>query len=161
MHKKQKEYHKGSSLSLKEQIDSDLKEAMRQKQKQKRDALRLLTSAIKQVEVDEQKRLDDAAVIAIIQKQIKQREDAIAQYTQADREDLAAKERFEMECYRVYLPAQLSDDALKEALSAIIQELNASSMRDMGKVMQVATKQLAGRADGKRISECVKRLLAK
>ncbi len=146
-------------MTLKEQINQDLKAAMKAKDTQKRDALRLLTSAMKQIEVDERKELSDEDIVKIIQKQIKQRNDSIAQYKNADREDLVAKEALEIACYEVYLPKQLNDDELTDALKQIIAQTGATSMKDMGKVMGLATKQLAGKADGKRISETVKKLL--
>ena len=146
-------------MSLKNTILNDIKEAMKAKDIKKRDALRLLSSAIKQIEVDERKELDDADIIKIIQKQVKQRNDSITQYKQANREDLVAKELEEISYYETYLPKQLSNEELKERISKIIQQTNASSMKEMGKVMGVASKELAGLADGKRISEMVKKLL--
>jgi len=148
-------------LSLKNTILNDIKEAMKAKDIKKRDALRLLSSAIKQIEVDERKELSDADIIKIIQKQVKQRNDSITQYKQANRDDLAAKELEEIGYYENYLPKQLSDTELMEKISAIISKTGASSMKDMGKVMGIASKELAGLADGKRISEMVKKLLQK
>ena len=147
-------------MSIKEQILQDLKTAMKEKDVQKRDALRLLSSAFKQIEVDERKELSDEDVIKIIQKQLKQRNDSIEQYQKAGRDDLAQKEQLEIDYYRVYLPAQLSDEELEAAVLAIIEKTGASSMKDMGKVMGAATKELAGKAEGKRVSACVKKLLA-
>ena len=147
-------------MSLKEQINKDLKEAMKAKDTQKRDALRLLNSAFKQIEVDERKELTDEDVIKIIQKQVKQRNDSIEQYKEAGRDDLVAKEQLEIDYYKVYLPAQLSDEELENALKEIITQVGATSMKDMGKVMGMATKQLAGKADGKRINQVVKKLLS-
>ena len=147
-------------VSIKEQILQDLKTAMKEKDVQKRDALRLLSSAFKQIEVDERKELSDEDVIKIIQKQVKQRNDSIEQYQKAGRDDLAQKEQLEIDYYRIYLPAQLSDEELKAAVLAIIEKTGASSMKDMGKVMGAATKELAGKAEGKRVSACVKKLLA-
>ena len=147
-------------MSLKEQINKDLKEAMKAKDTQKRDALRLLNSAFKQIEVDERKELTDEDVIKIIQKQVKQRNDSIEQYKQAGRDDLVAKEQLEIDYYKVYLPAQLSDEELENVLKEIIEQVGATSMKEMGKVMGLATKQLAGKADGKRINQVVKRLLS-
>ncbi len=146
-------------MSLREKINNDLKEAMKKKDVQKRDALRLLTSAFKQIEVDERKELSDDDVIKIIQKQVKSRNDSIDQYKNADRQDLADKEQSEIDVYEVYLPKQLSDEELSDALKKIIESVGASSMKDMGKVMGNASKELSGRADGKRINECVKELL--
>lgn len=147
-------------MSLKEQISNDIKEAMKAKDTQRRDALRLLSSAMKQVEVDERKELSDDDVIAIIQKQIKQRNDAAAQYKDAGREELYDKEMAEIAVFETYLPAQLDDAELESAVKAIIEKTGASSMKDMGKVMGAASKELAGQADGKRISGCVKQLLS-
>jgi uncharacterized protein YqeY len=147
-------------MSLREKINQDLKDAMKAKDVEKRDALRLLTSAFKQIEVDERKELNDDDVIKIIQKQVKSRNDSIEQYKKADRQDLVDKEQSEIDVYEVYLPKQLSDDELQSALKEIIEKVGASSMKDMGKVMGSASKELAGKADGKRINECVKSLLA-
>jgi len=147
-------------MSLRDTINQDVKNAMKAKDTKKRDALRLLTSAFKQIEVDERKVLSDDDVIKIIQKQVKSRNDAAAQYKEASRDDLMQIELDEIAFYEPYLPAQLSDDELTEALKNIIQKVGASTMKDMGKVMGMASKELAGKADGKRINECVKTLLA-
>jgi len=148
-------------LSLKNTILNDIKEAMKAKDIKKRDALRLLSSAIKQIEVDERKELSDADIIKIIQKQVKQRNDSITQYKQANRDDLAEKELEEIKYYENYLPKQLTDEELQEKISTIISKTGASSMKDMGKVMGLASKELSGLADGKRISDMVKQLLQK
>ena len=147
-------------MSLRIQIKDDIKTAMKAKDVQKRDALRLLDSALKQVEVDERKELTDEDVMAIIAKQIKQRNDAATQYRDAGRDDLLEKELAEIAVFEAYLPAQLSDDELAEALKAIIAETGAESMKDMGKVMGAAKAKIGNQADGKRINECVKALLA-
>ena len=146
-------------MSLRETINQDVKNAMKAKDNKKRDALRLLTSAFKQIEVDERKELSDDDVIKIIQKQVKSRNDAVVQYKEAGREDLMQIELDEIAYYEPYLPKQFSDDELENALKDIIAKTGASSMKDMGKVMGMASKELAGRADGKRINECVKKLL--
>ena len=146
-------------MSLRERINQDLKTAMKEKDVKKRDALRLLTSAFKQIEVDERKELTDDDVIKIIQKQVKSRNDSIVQYKEAGRDDLMQIELDEIAVFTPYLPAQLSDDELSAELSKIIAQVGASTMKDMGKVMGMASKQLAGKADGKRINECVKGLL--
>jgi uncharacterized protein YqeY len=151
---------KGCNLSLKEKINSDLKEAMKAKDTKKRDALRLLTSAFKQIEVDERKELSDEDVIKIIQKQVKQRNDSIQQYKKANRDDLVQKEQEEISYYEIYLPKPLSDEELTKALEEIIKEVGATSMKDMGKVMGIATKKLSSKADGKRINETVKKILS-
>ncbi|MCX6076816.1 MAG: GatB/YqeY domain-containing protein [Campylobacterales bacterium] len=146
-------------MSLRETINNDVKEAMKAKDAKKRDALRLLTSAFKQIEVDERKELSDEDVIKIIQTQIKRRNDAATQYRYAGRDDLLQIELDEIEIYTPYLPAQLSDEELSNALKEIIKNVGATTAKDMGKVMGAA-KELAGKADGKRINECVKSLLA-
>ena len=133
---------------------------MKAKDTKKRDALRLLNSAFKQIEVDERKELTDEDVIKIIQKQVKQRNDSIEQYKEAGRDDLVAKEQLEIDYYKAYLPAQLSDEELENTLKEIITQVGATSMKDMGKVMGAATKQLSGKADGKRINQTVKKLLS-
>ena len=147
-------------MGLREQINNDIKEAMKAKDVERRDALRLLSSAMKQVEVDERKELSDDDVIAIIQKQIKQRNDAASQYKAAGRDDLYAKEVGEIAIFETYLPAQLDDAELESAIKEIIAKTGAATMKEMGKVMGMASKELAGQADGKRISECVKKLLS-
>lgn len=146
-------------MTLRETINQDIKDAMKAKESKKRDALRLLTSAFKQIEVDERKVLSDDDVIKIIQTQVKRRNDAASQFKDASRDDLMQIELDEIAIYTPYLPAQLSDEELSTALSQIISKIGASSIKDMGKVMGAASKELAGKADGKRISNCVKSLL--
>lgn len=147
-------------MSLRETINIDLKEAMKAKDAKKRDALRLLTSAFKQIEVDERKELSDSDIIKIIQTQVKRRNDAAAQYKDAGRDDLLQIELDEIAYYELYLPMQLSDEELKSALEKIITDVGASSLKDMGKIMGVASKELAGKADGKRINETIKTILS-
>jgi len=147
-------------MSLRETINQDLKNAMKAKETKKRDALRLLTSAFKQIEVDERKELSDDDIIKTIQTQVKRRNDAATQYKEAKREDLMQIELDEIACYEPYLPAQMSDDELTNSLKSIIEKVGATTMKDMGKVMGMASKELAGKADGKRINGCVKTLLA-
>jgi uncharacterized protein YqeY len=146
-------------MSLREIINTDVKNAMKAKEVAKRDALRLLTSAFKQIEVDERRELSDEDIIKIIQTQIKRRNDSATQYKEANREDLMQKELDEIAFYEVYLPKQLSDEELQTQIKTIIAEVDATSMKDMGKVMAKASQVLAGSADGKRISSCVKSLL--
>jgi uncharacterized protein len=147
-------------MTLRETINQDVKNAMKAKETKKRDALRLLTSAFKQIEVDERKELNDDDVIKIIQTQVKRRNDSASQYKDAGRDDLMQIELDEIAIYIPYLPAQLSDGEIESALNNIISKVGASTMKDMGKVMGMASKELAGKADGKRINECVKKLLA-
>ncbi|RUM63874.1 MAG: GatB/YqeY domain-containing protein [Sulfurimonas sp.] len=146
-------------MSLRETVNTDVKNAMKAKDTKKRDALRLLMAAFKQIEVDQRKELSDDDVIKIIQTQVKRRNDAATQYKNAGREDLLAIELGEIAFYEIYLPAQITDDKLSSALKSIIEKVGASTMKDMGKVMGMASKELAGKADGKRINECVKTLL--
>lgn len=147
-------------MSLRERINQDLKNAMKAKEIKTRDALRLLTSAFKQIEVDERKELNDEDVIKIIQTQVKRRNEAASQYKDAGRDDLMQIELDEIAVYTPYLPAQLNDDELTDAIKEIITKVGASTMKDMGKVMGAASKELSGKADGKRINECVKTLLS-
>lgn len=146
-------------MSLKERINTDVKEAMKAKDAKKRDALRLLTSAFKQIEVDERKELNDEDIIKIIQTQVKRRDDAATQYRDAGREDLMQIELDEIEYYKTYLPTQLTDEELAASLKEIIAKVGATTLKDMGKIMGVASKELSGKADGKRINECIKTIL--
>lgn len=137
----------------------DLKEAMKSGDTFKRGTLRLLNSALKQVEVDKRIELSDDDVIGILKSAYKQREDALEAYINANREDLAQKEKQEMDIILSYLPKQLSDDELKEAVKQIIAEVGAVGGKDLGKVMGAA-KKLSQVADGKRISAMAKELLS-
>jgi len=147
-------------MSLREQINNDIKTAMKEKNNSVRDALRLLSSAMKQIEVDERKELTDDDIIKIIQKQVKQRYDAMTQYKNAGREDLYDQEASEAVIFEAYLPQQLSDEELESALRAIITEVGATSIKEIGKVMGAASKTLGSKADGKRINECAKNILS-
>ena len=147
-------------MSLKEQLKEDLKTAMRDKEVVKRDSIREINTMIIQIEVDERRELDDEEVIKLIQRGIKQREEAITQYKAAGRDDLVQKEQEQVDVFMLYLPKQLTDEELELGMKEIIAETGATSMKDMGKVMGMATKKFAGVADGKRINEMVKKLLA-
>lgn len=147
-------------MSLKEQLKEDLKTAMRDKEVVKRDSIRAINTMIKQIEVDERRELDDADVIKLIQRGIKQREEAITQYKVASRDDLVQKEQEQVDVFMLYLPKQLSDVELENGMKEVIQQTGATTIKDMGKVMGVASKKFAGVADGKRINEMVKKLLA-
>ncbi|MDN5046588.1 GatB/YqeY domain-containing protein [Aliarcobacter butzleri] len=147
-------------MSLKEQLNEDLKTAMREKNVVKRDSIRAINTMIKQIEVDERRVLDDAEVIKLIQKGIKQREEAIAQYSAASRDDLVQKEQEQVDVFMLYLPKQLTNEELESGMKEVISEIGATTIKDMGKVMGVASKKFAGVADGKRINEMVKKLLA-
>ncbi len=146
-------------MSLKEQLKSDLKEAMRAKEILKRDTIRSINTMIKQIEVDQRVELDDNDIIKLIQKGIKQREEAISQFKDASREDLVENEQNQIDIYSLYLPKQLSDEELETIIKDIISEVGATSMKDMGKVMNPAKEKVGGSADGKRINEIVKKIL--
>ncbi len=145
--------------NLKEKLKGDLKDAMKSKDTVKRDTIRFLMSALKQVEVDERKELSDEDIIKIIQKSAKQREDSMTQYKNAGRDDLYQKELNELNILKSYLPAQLSDDELKKIVKNTIVKTGATSLKDIGKVMGAVIKECAGKADGKRINIIVKELL--
>ncbi len=147
-------------MSLKEQINNDIKTAMKEKEVVKRDALRLLSSAMKQIEVDERKELSDDDIIKIIQKQVKQRNDSMTQYKEAGRDDLYEVEAAEAAIFETYLPKQLNDEELETAIRSIIAEVGAASLKDIGKIMGAASKSIGALADGKRINECAKKLLS-
>jgi uncharacterized protein YqeY len=147
-------------MSLKEQIKADIKDAMRAKDTVKRDTLRNLSAAIKQIEVDERKELNDNDVEAILTKYAKQREDALTQFKEAGRDDLVQKEQNELAIVRSYLPEPLSDSELKEAVEEIVKELGATSMKDMGKVMGKVKANFGSRADGGKVNKIVKEIFA-
>ena len=147
-------------MSLKEKLNEDLKQAMRDKEVVKRDSIRAINTMIKQIEVDERIVLDDAEVIKLVQRGIKQREEAISQYSAASRTDLVEKEQSQIDVFMIYLPKQLNDEELEAGMRDVIQEVKAESIKDMGKVMGAASKKFAGVADGKRINEMVKKLLS-
>ena len=147
-------------MSLKEKLNEDLKQAMRDKEVVKRDSIRAINTMIKQIEVDERRVLDDAEVIKLVQRAIKQREEAISQYSAASRTDLVEKEQSQIDVFMIYLPKQLNDEELEAGMRDVIQEVKAESIKDMGKVMGAASKKFAGVADGKRINEMVKKLLS-
>jgi uncharacterized protein YqeY len=147
-------------MSLKEQITEDMKTAMRAKDAERLGTIRLLLSALKQKEVDERIELDDMAVVAIVDKLIKQRKDSIAAFEQAARQDLADKEKAEMAVLVGYLPARMSAEEVTAAVQAIVSELGAKGPADMGKVMGAVKTQLAGKADMGQVSAAVKAALA-
>ena len=148
-------------MTLKERINEDMKAAMRARDPEKLSAIRLLLAAIKQREVDERIQLDDAAVISVIDKMLKQRKDSITQYEAAGRQDLVDAERFEAELLQTYMPAGLSGEEIAAAIAAAVAETGAAGPGDMGKVMGVLKPKLAGRADMTEVSKLVKAALAK
>ena len=147
-------------MPLREQLNEDIKTAMKAREQDKLGALRLLLSAVKQREVDERITLDDAGVVATIEKMIKQRKDSIAQYEKAQRQDLADKEKFEISVLEAYMPKQLSEAEVKAIIDAAVASTGAKSAADMGKVMGVVKPQLAGRADMGKASALVKAKLS-
>lgn len=144
------------SHTLKKQITEAMKEAMRAKAKERLGAIRLILSELKRIEVDERIELDDARVLAVLDKMVKQRRDSITQYENADRPELAEKEQAEIEVIQAFLPAPLSDAELADMVTAVIAESGAESMRDMGKVMAILKPQIQGRADVGAVSGLVK-----
>jgi uncharacterized protein YqeY len=147
-------------MSLKERITEDMKGAMRARETQRLGAIRLLTAAMKQKEVDERIELDDAAVVAIVDKLIKQRRDSVEAFEKAGRQDLADSEAAEIAVLQAYLPARLSPQEVAAAVKAIVAELGATGPGDMGKVMGAAKAKLAGKADMGQVSAAVKAALA-
>ena len=148
-----------TTTSLKDRIQDDMKAAMKARETERLNAIRLLMAAIKQREVDERITLDDAAVAAVIDKLIKQRRDSINQYEQAGREDLAAAERAEIDVLAPYQPAQLSAEEVDAAVKAAISQTGAAGPSDMGKVMGILKPQLAGKTDLAAVSQRVKAAL--
>ena len=145
--------------SLKGQIQEDVKSAMRARDQKRLTALRLITAAIKQVEVDQRIEMDDKAVLAVLDKMVKQRRDSLEQYKAAGRDDLAAQEQFELELISVYLPEALGEDELAALIKQAVVDAGASSIRDMGAVMNILRGQVQGRADMKAVSNAVKEQL--
>lgn len=147
-------------MSLKDQVIEDMKTAMRAKDSERLGTIRLLLAAAKQKEVDERVVLDDAAMIAIVDKLIKQRKDSVAAYTLANRMDLADKESAEIVVLQAYLPQRLSAAEVSTAVQTIVTGLGAKGPGDMGKVMAAVKAQLAGKADMAMVSQAVKAALA-
>ncbi len=150
-------------MSLTDQLTEDMKRAMKAKDAVRLRTIRSLRAAIKDKEIAErhggEATLSEEAYMAVLQKQAKQRRDAIEQFEQAGREDLASAEREELAIIESYLPQQLGDDEIRSVVEEIVAATGASSMRDMGKVMGAAMQQLKGRADGRRINEIARELL--
>ena len=143
-------------MSIREQILADIKEAMKAKDEFKRDTLRTLNAALKQVEVDQRIEMTDEVVLPLLQKEIKKRADSVELYIKGAREDLAKKEQDEIELIKAYLPAQLSDEELKEKIKNIIERAG----KNLGAVMKIAKDEIGASAEAKRISMIAKELLA-
>ena len=146
-------------MTLKTQIQDDVKDAMRARDKERIAALRLLSAAIKQIEVDTREDLDDAGVLAVLDKMAKQRRESLEQFESAGREDLANRERFELEVIANYLPEPLSDAEIVALVDEAIASTGAAGMQDMGKVMGQLKPQVQGRADMKALSGLVRERL--
>ena len=147
-------------MSLKQTISDDMKTAMKAKDSERLGTIRLLQAAIKQKEVDERIELDDTAIVAIVDKLIKQRKDSITQFEAGGRQDLADKEKSELTVLQVYLPERMSAEEVTAAVKAIVAELGAAGPGDMGKVMGAVKSKLAGKADMGQVSAAVKAALA-
>jgi hypothetical protein len=145
---------------LQQRINDDVKAAMRSKDKERLGVLRLITAAFKQKEVDERIELDDTMVLAIMNKMTKQIRDSIDQFEKAGRDDLAAKEAFELEIIQEYLPAQLTEDEISQIIAECVEASGAESAKDMGKVMGLLKPRLQGRADMGKVSGLVKQQLS-
>jgi hypothetical protein len=143
-------------MTLKERIQEDMKAAMRARDQARLSAVRLLLAAMKQKEVDERIELADADVLGIIEKMVKQRRESIAQYEKASRQDLADQEKFEIGVLLAYLPQQMGEAEIAQAIAAAVAESGASGVKDMGKVMALLKPRLAGRADLGKVSGLVR-----
>lgn len=147
-------------MSLKERVTEDMKTAMRAKDAARLGAIRLLLAAIKQKEVDERITLDDAQVVAVIEKMLKQRKDSITQYEAAKRQDLADAEKFEVEVLTAYMPQAMSSEEVATIVAKAVADSGAQAPADMGKVMALVKPQIAGRADMGEVSKLVKAKLS-
>jgi uncharacterized protein len=147
-------------MALRERLNEDIKTAMKAREQDKLNALRLMLSAVKQREVDERITLDDGGVISVVEKMIKQRKDSIAQYEKAARQDLADKEKYEIGVLEGFLPAQMSQAEIDAVIDEAVNSTGAKSAADMGKVMGVVKPKLAGRADMGKVSGLVKAKLS-
>ena len=147
-------------MPLREQLNEDMKSAMKAREAEKLGAIRLLLAAVKQREVDERITLDDAGVIGVVEKMIKQRKDSISQFEKGARQDLADKEKFEISILEAYLPQQFSQAEIDAVIAEAVDTCGAKSAADMGKIMGILKPKLAGRADMGKVSALVKAKLA-
>lgn len=145
--------------TLQERIQADLGDAMRAKDDVRKSSLRMLLAALKNAQIEARKELDDAAVLAIVQKQVKQRRESVLEFRKGNREDLVAIEEAEIAILAGYLPAQVSREEIVAAARAAVAEFGASGPRDIGKVMPALTKRFGASADGRTISEVVREIL--
>ena len=145
--------------TLKERIQEELHDAMRKHEEVRKSALRMLTAAVKNAEIEARAPLDDAGVVAVVQKQVKQRRESIIEFQKAGRQDLVDQEAGEMAVLEAYLPQQATRAEIEAAARRVVAESGATTIRDIGKVMPVLTKEFAGRADGREINAVVRSLL--
>jgi uncharacterized protein YqeY len=146
-------------MGLLEKLQNEMKQAMKNKDRDRLSTIRMLISEIKKVQIDSKKDLSDEEIVKILQKYAKQRKDAIEQYKNAGREDLVEKEEKELKIVNEFLPEQLSEEEVEKIVAETIEELNASSMKDMGRVMKAVMSKIAGKADGSIVSKIVKNKL--
>lgn len=146
-------------MSLKEKLQEDLKSSMKNKDTIKKSVITMIRAAIKQYEVDNRVELSDEGIVDIISKQLKQRNDSLAEFEKAGREDLIEETKSEIQVLKEYLPQQLSEEELEKIVKETIAEVGATSMKDMGKIMTAIKPRTAGRADGRKINELVKKNL--
>ena len=147
-------------ITIRERLQADLKTAMRERDDNARDTIRYILSAIKNAEIDQRGDLSQADAVAVLQKQAKQRQEAIEQFRSGQRADLAEREEAQLAILKRYLPVELSDDEVLDLTREVVTETGASTMKDMSKVMPVLMQRAAGRADGRRLSAAVKTVLA-
>lgn len=149
-------------MSIKDQLTADMKEAMKEREagKLRLAVIRMARGDIRNAEINGKKELDDNEVIAVLMKAVKMREDSLAEFVKAGREDLVAQNKAEIEILQKYLPAAMSDEELTAAIKEAIKEVGATGPKDMGKVMKASMGKVAGRADGKRINTTVRSLLS-
>ena len=146
-------------MPIKDTSTNDMKEAMKAKEKDRLAVIRMVRGAIKQIEIDSKKELDDEAVIGVISKEVKMRKDSVEEFKKGGREDLVAKTEAEIAVLMPYLPQQLSEDEIRSLVQAAVEQVGASSPKDMGKVMGVLMPKVKGRADGKLVNTIVKEAL--
>lgn len=148
-----------NQMSIRAQLQADMKTAMKTKDNQTRDTLRLLLAAVKQVEVDERTTLDDAGIMAVLTKQAKQRRESIAEYEKANREDLAAVEKADLVVIERYLPEMMSREELHALVTTVVTDLGVTDLKAMGQVMAKLMPEVKGKADGRVVSDVVREIL--
>ena len=146
-------------MSLKDQLTNDMKEAMKNHEKDRLDVIRMVRGAIRQQEIDGQKELGDEDIIAVLSKEVKMRKDSMEEFKKGGREDLVEKTQAEIDVLMPYLPAQLSEEEVRELVKAAVEQTGAATAKDMGKVMGVLMPKVKGRADGKRVNTIVRSFL--